>query len=83
MKNKYWHFFFTIFYIKVCSLTGKPLDEDDPLDDEVVMDDDDDDKEDDDKKMTLRQKLQAVQDATQTVQNTLGDIASIIESARK
>lgn len=34
----------------------------------MVMDDDDDDEKDDDKKMTLRQKLQAVQDATQTVQ---------------
>lgn len=47
------------------------------------MDDDDDEKEEDDKKMSLRQKLQAVQDATQTVQNALGDIASICESTRK
>ncbi|CAL8113848.1 unnamed protein product [Orchesella dallaii] len=66
----------------VCSLTGTPLLDEPDDDDVIVMDDDDDEKEDDDKKMSLRQKLQAVQDATQTVQNALGDIASICESTR-
>jgi len=57
--------------------------EDEISEDDVILDDDDDDDKEDDKKMTLRQKLQAVQDATQTVQNALGDIASIVESTRK
>lgn len=65
-------------------MTGTPL-LDEPDDDDVMatMDDEDEDKEEDEKKLSLRQKLQAVQDATQTVQNALGDIASICESTRK
>jgi hypothetical protein len=59
------------------------VDEDEISEDDVLLDDDDDDDKEDDKKMTLRQKLQAVQDATQTVQNVLGDIASIVESGKK
>jgi len=65
------------------SLTGCPLPEDCPEDENIVIDDDDDDKEDDEKKMSLRQKLQAVQDATQSVQNALGEIASVCESTKK
>lgn len=51
----------------------------------MVLDDDDEDgpNEGDEKKMSLRQKLQAVQDATQTLQNALGEVASICESTRK
>lgn len=52
--------------------------------DENILDDDDDEKDEDEvKKLSLRQKLQAVQEATQTLQNVLGDIASVFESARK
>lgn len=67
------------------SLTGTPLldEEISSVDENIFDDDDDENKEEDDKKMTLRQKLQAVQDATQTVQNVLGHIASLFESCRK
>lgn len=67
------------------SVTGVPLLEEEvgSVDENIFGDDEDEDKEEDEKKMTLRQKLQAVQDATQTVQNVLGHIASLFESGRK
>ena len=71
-------------FVKVCAVTGTPLPEDFPEDETLVLDDDDEEGgEVDEKKMSLRQKLQAVQDATQTLQNALGDIASFCESCRK
>ncbi|XP_035701326.1 multiple C2 and transmembrane domain-containing protein isoform X3 [Folsomia candida] len=67
------------------SVLGRPLHDEDLVSvDENILDDDDDDKDEDDqvKKLSLRQKLQAVQEATQTLQNVLGDIASTFESAK-
>ncbi|CAG7817684.1 unnamed protein product [Allacma fusca] len=69
----------------VCAVTGTALPEDFPEDETLVLDDDEEESqggEGDEKKMSLRQKLQAVQDATQTLQNALGDIASVCESTR-
>jgi len=71
---------------QISAITGTPLPEEYPEDGEtLVLDDDEEEGQGDgeEKKMSLRQKLQAVQDATQTLQNALGDIASICESTRK
>lgn len=45
-------------------------------------DDDDDDKKDEEKK-TIKERLQAIQEVSQTVQNTIGFLASLGESVKK
>ncbi|XP_075215611.1 multiple C2 domain and transmembrane region protein isoform X2 [Lycorma delicatula] len=53
-------------------------DEDEPLGD----DDDDDDDKDKEEKKSLKERLQAIQEVTQTVQNSIGYIASLGESIK-
>jgi hypothetical protein len=43
---------------------------------------DDDDKKDEEKK-TIKERLQAIQEVSQTVQNTIGFLASLGESVKK
>jgi hypothetical protein len=43
---------------------------------------DDDDKKDEEKK-TIKERLQAIQEVSQTVQNTIGFLASLGESIKK
>lgn len=45
-------------------------------------DEEDDDKKDEEKK-TIKERLQAVQEVSQTVQNTMGFLASLGESVKK
>lgn len=45
-------------------------------------DEEDDDKKDEEKK-TIKERLQAVQEVSQTVQNTMGFLASLGESIKK
>lgn len=45
-------------------------------------DEDDDDREKEEKK-TIKERLQAIQEVSQTVQNTIGWIASLGESVKK
>lgn len=45
-------------------------------------DEDDDDKKDEEKK-TIKERLQAIQEVSQTVQNTIGYLASLGESVKK
>lgn len=45
-------------------------------------DEDDDDKKDEEKK-TIKERLQAIQEVSQTVQNTIGFLASLGESVKK
>ncbi|GLH08267.1 Multiple C2 and transmembrane domain-containing protein [Gryllus bimaculatus] len=69
-------------YYIVMSLTGTwPIHDED----EEPLGDDDDDDEDKDKeeKKTLKERLQAIQEVTQTVQNAIGYIASLGESIKK
>lgn len=44
--------------------------------------DDDDDKEKEEKK-SIKERLQAIQEVSQTVQNTIGYLASLAESTKK
>lgn len=53
---------------------------DDP--DYASDDEDDDDKKDEEKK-TIKERLQAIQEVSQTVQNTIGFLASLGESVKK
>lgn len=50
--------------------------------DAVSDDEDDDDKEKEEKK-TIKERLQAIQEVSQTVQNTIGYLASLGESVKK
>ncbi|XP_067004497.1 multiple C2 and transmembrane domain-containing protein isoform X3 [Anabrus simplex] len=71
---------FLKYYI-VMSLTGGwPVHEDD----EEPLGEDDDDEEDKDKeeKKSLKERLQAIQEVTQSVQNSIGYIASLGESIK-
>ncbi|XP_065220032.1 multiple C2 and transmembrane domain-containing protein isoform X2 [Planococcus citri] len=54
------------------------------VDDEedIADDDDDDDDKDKEEKRSLKERLQAVQEVTQTVQNSIGYIASLCESVK-
>lgn len=45
-------------------------------------DEDDDDKKDEEKK-TIKERLQAIQEVSQSVQNTIGFLASLGESVKK
>lgn len=45
-------------------------------------DEDDDDKKDEEKK-TIKERLHAIQEVSQTVQNTIGFLASLGESVKK
>lgn len=45
-------------------------------------DEEDDDKKDEEKK-TIKERLQAIQEVSQTVQNTIGFLASLGESVKK
>jgi hypothetical protein len=49
--------------------------------DSDIDDDDDDDKEKEEKK-SLKERLQAIQEVTQSVQNAIGRIASLLESVK-
>ncbi|GFS95314.1 multiple C2 and transmembrane domain-containing protein 1 [Nephila pilipes] len=76
-----------ILYVKnyvIYALTGRQISTKD--DDEMEeIDDDDDDEDKDDKgeeKKTLKEKLQAVQDATAMIQNILGEFASFGERCK-
>ncbi|RZF41506.1 hypothetical protein LSTR_LSTR000220 [Laodelphax striatellus] len=67
--------------INVQSLTGAWAvsdEEDEPLGD----DDDDDEDKDKEEKKSLKERLQAIQEVTQTVQNSIGYIASLGESIK-
>lgn len=70
-----------MFVSQVLSITGgwaNSEEEEEPLDD----DDDDDDKDKEEKK-SLKERLQAIQEVTQTVQNAIGYIASLGEQIKK
>ncbi|KFM81460.1 Multiple C2 and transmembrane domain-containing protein 2, partial [Stegodyphus mimosarum] len=76
-----------ILYVKnyvIYALTGRQMvtkDEDEI--EEIEDDDDDDDKEDKgEEKKSLKEKLQAVQDATAMIQNILGEVASFGERCK-
>lgn len=63
-------------------LTGSAL----PLsavDDEITSDDEDDDDKDKEEKKTIKERLQAIQESSQTVQNTIGSLASFGERVKK
>ncbi|KAG8280575.1 Multiple C2 and transmembrane domain-containing protein 2, variant 3 [Homalodisca vitripennis] len=71
--------FFKCYIVQ--SLTGgmgSYDDEDEPLGD----DDEDDDDKDKEEKKSLKERLQAIQEVTQTVQNSIGYIASLGESIK-
>lgn len=53
---------------------------DDP---ELGSDDEDDDDKKDEEKKTIKERLQAIQEVSQTVQNTIGFLASLGESVKK
>nr|CAH7761985.1 unnamed protein product [Callosobruchus chinensis] len=76
--------FFLLLFIKqwiVRALAGEaPVRWDEPQDSDAE-DDDDDDKEKEEKK-SLKERLQAIQEVTQGVQNAIGRIASLLESIR-
>jgi hypothetical protein len=55
------------------------INDDDP---DFGSDDEDDDKKDEEKK-TIKERLQAIQEVSQTVQNTIGFLASLGESVKK
>lgn len=57
-----------------CTLSSEDCD--------ISDDEDDDDKEKEEKK-TLKERLQAIQDVSQSVQNTIGYLASLGESVKK
>jgi hypothetical protein len=50
---------------------------------DLGSDDEDDDKEKDEEKKTIKERLQAIQEVSQTVQNTIGFLASLGESVKK
>lgn len=54
----------------------------DEMADSDLDDDDDEDKEKEEKK-SLKERLQAIQEVTQGVQNAIGRIASLLESVKK
>lgn len=56
-----------------------------PWDETVESDLDDDDEEEKEKeeKKSLKERLQAIQEVTQGVQNAIGKIASLLESIKK
>lgn len=50
---------------------------------ELGSDDEDDDDKKDEEKKTIKERLQAIQEVSQTVQNTIGFLASLGESVKK
>jgi hypothetical protein len=50
---------------------------------ELGSDDEDDDDKKDEEKKTIKERLQAIQEVSQTVQNTIGYLASLGESIKK
>lgn len=50
---------------------------------ELGSDDEDDDDKKDEEKKTIKERLQAIQEVSQTVQNTIGYLASLGESVKK
>lgn len=50
---------------------------------EMGSDDEDDDDKKDEEKKTIKERLQAIQEVSQTVQNTIGFLASLGESVKK
>lgn len=50
---------------------------------EMNVDDEDDDDKEREEKRTLKERLQAIQEVSQTVQNTIGYLASLGESIKK
>lgn len=50
---------------------------------ETGSDDEDDDDKKDEEKKTIKERLQAIQEVSQTVQNTIGFLASLGESVKK
>jgi hypothetical protein len=50
---------------------------------ELGSDDEDDDEKKDEEKKTIKERLQAIQEVSQLVQNTIGFIASLGESVKK
>lgn len=54
-----------------------------PEDFEVGTDDEDDDDKEKEEKKTIKERLQAIQEVSQTVQNTIGYLASLGESVNK
>lgn len=50
---------------------------------EMGSDDEDDDDKKDEEKKTIKERLQAIQEVSQTVQNTIGYLASMGESVKK
>lgn len=52
-------------------------------DGDLGSDDEDDDDKDKVEKKTIKERLQAIQETSQTVQNTIGYLASLGESVKK
>lgn len=50
---------------------------------DLASDDEDDDDKEKEEKKTIKERLQAIQEVSQTVQNTIGWIASLGESVKK
>lgn len=50
---------------------------------ESDLDDDDEEEKEKEEKKSLKERLQAIQEVTQGVQNAIGKIASLLESIKK
>lgn len=50
---------------------------------DLASDDEDEDDKEKEEKKTIKERLQAIQEVSQTVQNTIGWIASLGESVKK
>lgn len=50
---------------------------------DMGSDDEDDDDKDKEEKKTIKERLQAIQEVSQTVQNSIGYLASLGESVKK
>uniref|UniRef100_A0A1B0DNA5 Uncharacterized protein n=1 Tax=Phlebotomus papatasi TaxID=29031 RepID=A0A1B0DNA5_PHLPP len=50
---------------------------------DMASDDEDDDDKEKEEKKTIKERLQAIQEVSQTVQNTIGYLASLGESVKK
>lgn len=50
---------------------------------DMASDDEDDDDRDKEEKKTIKERLQAIQEVSQTVQNSIGYLASLGESVKK
>lgn len=73
-------FIFRNWFVRwITGSSGHPSDHDIDL----GSDDEDDDDKDKEEKKTIKERLQAIQEVSQTVQNSIGYLASLGESVKK